>query len=321
VPDLAVEQLGVDLTADGVVARVLDDVTLRVPAGGAVAVVGESGAGKTLLLRSILGLLPSAARIAAGRITLGTQPPVALLDLDDAGWRTVRGRHIAWVPQEPALALDPLRRVVDDVAEAVRAHAPLPRRAARQRALSLLSLVGLPASRATARPHELSGGQRQRVLWAAALAADAGTLLADEPTAALDGDSREALWAMLHRQRHDAGRGLLLVTHDLTLAARCDDVVVLYAGRVVERGPPAQVLAAPRHPYTRALCGARPSSATAGRPLPTLPGSSSAPSSWPTGCRLRDRCPEVQDACAVVPALVAIGGDVEVRCVHAGRSL
>ncbi len=318
--DLVVEGLSVTLQRSGDI-RVVDDVGFTVRTGHTTALVGESGSGKTLTALSLLRLLPAAATIVHGTATLtgGTtldDPSVEILALSEAALRAIRGRRVAMVFQEPMTALNPLRRIDDQVGEALRIHMGLSRTQARQEARSLLDQVGLPAERAAAFPHQLSGGQRQRVMLAAALAANPEILIADEPTTALDVTVQAQVLALLRRLAVERHLGVLLITHDLDVVAEvADDVCVLYAGRVVERGAVDVVFAAPQHPYTQGLLASLPSSAPRGQPLPAIAGAVPPVERWPSGCRFRDRCDRAIDACAAEPALVVING-VAVRCVR-----
>lgn len=324
--DLVVEGLTVALH-DGAV-RVVDDVGFVVEGGRTTAIVGESGSGKSLAALALLGLLPDAARVVGGRARLvdpkrdaDGSGDVDLLALTEPVLRRVRGARAAMVFQEPLTALDPLMRIDDQVGEALRLHRGLSRSQARQAARSLLAAVSVPAERADAYPHQLSGGQRQRVLIACALAAEPEVLIADEPTTALDVTVQAGILALLRRLADERHLGVLLITHDLGVVAEvADHVVVMYAGRVVERGAVDDVLAAPQHPYTRGLLASVPSLAVRGEPLPAIPGAVPPVERWATafagGCRFRDRCIDAFDRCVDEPALVTIGAR-DVRCWRA----
>jgi len=316
---LVVEQLGVDVVSGGVAVRVVDDVSWVVRAGAAAAIVGESGAGKSLTARALVGLLPRAARAASGRVVVsGSDTDVDVLSLDEPGWRRVRGARIGLVMQEPRAAFDPLVRIDEQVGSALRAHRGATRAAARAAATRALLDVGLGARHATAWPHELSSGELQRAALAAALVADPDVLVADEPTSALDATVAAQILALLRRERARRGLALVLVTHDLSVAAaHCDEVHVMVAGRIVESGPVATVFGAPRHPFARALLGAAPARALPGTPLPTLPPAT-APQAWPSGCRFRDRCPDVAAVCAEEPPWLTLGDRTRVRCARVG---
>lgn len=320
-PLLEVEQLVTRVRSEAGEHSVVDGVSFAVGAGETVALVGESGCGKSMTALSILRLVPEpAVRVAGGAVRLRGRD---LLALAPGELRRVRGREVAIVFQEPMSALNPVLRVGEQVAEAIRLEAD--RETARQRALALLGRVGIPEPelRYRAFPHQLSGGMRQRVLIALALARDPALLIADEPTTALDLTLQAQIVSLLASLQRERGMGLLLITHDLALARESARLVVLYAGQVVESGPTAALLASPRHPYTAALLdaaralsrGAPGSAAT----LPELPGTVPDPSrGWPSGCRFAARCGRADDACrAALPPLELERRDArELRCLH-----
>ena len=266
---LAVRDLTVVLAAGGGEAPVLDAVSLDVAPGESRALVGESGGGKTMLARAVMRLLPPGARVTGGSVAVGG---IDLLRLPEREMEARRGGAIGWVFQEPLSALDPVRSVGSQVAEAVRRHRGAGAREARERAVALLEEAGLPraARRFDDPPHALSGGMRQRVMIAAALAGDPSVLIADEPTAALDPPLAAQVLALIDRLRRDRGLALLHVTHDLARAAACDRVSVLYAGRIVEEAEGAEFGRSPRHPYAVALAAASRSAPR--RRLAAIPG-------------------------------------------------
>ncbi|SCF02348.1 peptide/nickel transport system permease protein [Micromonospora matsumotoense] len=318
---LSVRQLSVQLPArPGRGARtgttVVSDVDLDVGPGEIVGLVGESGCGKTVTALSILGLPPGDGRITGSCHFAG----VDLVGATDRQWRTVRGRRIGYVAQDPMVSLDPTLRVGVQLAEAVRRHTGLGRRPARARVLALLRDVGLPAPETAARryPHQLSGGMAQRVAIAFALAGDPDLLIADEPTTALDVTRQAEILALLARTSRDRRMAVLLVTHDLgVVAALCDRAVVMYAGQVVESCPVTDLFARPRHPYTRGLLAADPHRASRSGPLPTISGTVPAPGDWPTGCRFAPRCPLAGEPCRRAPVpLDRLGPGHAVRCVR-----
>jgi len=298
-PLLEVGQLTISFPASGGPALAVREASFALRAAEVVALVGESGSGKTLTALAILGLLPAAARLESGTIRLGGEE---LLGRPESELRAIRGRRIAMVFQEPRSALNPVLDLETQIAEAVRAHSPVDRQAARKRALELLDLLRMPdaARRLKAYPHELSGGQRQRAMLAVALAAGPELLLADEPTTALDLPLELEVLQVLARLREELGVAILWITHDLQAVAELSDrVLVMHAGEVVEQGPTAKLLAAPLHPYTRALLAALPRFAGApGRgPLPTLPGQAPSPEARPAGCAFHPRCAAVLERC------------------------
>ncbi len=298
-PLLEVGRLTISFPGSGGPALALREASFTLRAAEVVALVGESGSGKTLTALAILGLLPAAARVESGTIRLGGEE---LLGRPEAELRAIRGRRVAMVFQEPRSALNPVLDLETQITEAVRAHSAADRPTARQRALALLDLLRMPdaARRLRAYPHELSGGQRQRAMLAVALAAGPELLLADEPTTALDLPLELEVLQVLARLREELRVAILWITHDLHAVAELSDrVVVMHAGEVVEQGPTAEVLAAPLHPYTRALLAARLRLDDAPRRgfFPTLPGQAPNPEARPPGCAFHPRCAEVLDRC------------------------
>ncbi len=300
-PLLEVRDLQVWLAGRGGAAlHALRGIDLRLDRGECLALIGESGSGKTLTALAVMGLLPDGAR-ATGRIALDGRE---LLALDEDDWCGLRGRRVAMVFQEPLTALNPLQRVLAQVMEPIRLHRLAPDRAsARQRALALLARVGLEERQACAYPHQLSGGQRQRALIAMALAAEPELLIADEPTTALDARLRVQVLELLRELVAERGMGLLLISHDLALTARrVDRLLILYGGRVMEQGAAADLLAQPRHPYTQALWAARPRlGAGRDQPLHPLKGNVPALAQLGDGCPFAPRCPLATARCAAEP--------------------
>ncbi|ETA00386.1 peptide ABC transporter ATP-binding protein [Frankia sp. CcI156] len=293
-PTLVVERLDVTFR-DGVAGvRAVRDVSIAVRPGECLAVVGESGAGKSVLARTLIGLAGRGAMVRAGRLDL---QGVDLTALTEPGWRVLRGRRIGLVPQDALASLDPLRTVGAEVAEPLRVHRIVARRDVRERAVATLGQVGVPepARRAGQYPHQLSGGLRQRALIASTVAAGPDLLLVDEPTTALDAASRERIVEVL-RGLVRGGVALLLISHDLaTVAAVADRVAVMYEGRIIEQGPAVDVLGGPRHPYTCALLAAAPSRHSRGTVLsPDLPR---RPPAGPDGCPYAVRCPLADHRC------------------------
>lgn len=310
---------GLAAVADGPqgAQRLLDDVSLALAPGERLGVVGESGSGKTMLALSLLGLLPPPARLAGGRLLLRGED---LARAAPARLRALRGAQLAYVPQDPGAALDPMLPVGAQMVEALGAHASLGRRAARRRAAELLARVRLPDPEGLlgAWPHELSGGMRQRVLIAMALAHDPAVIVADEATTALDVTVQAEVLALLDRLCAEKGAALMFISHDLTLVAGlCSRALVLYAGRVVEEGPVAGLLSAPAHPYTRALVAAAPELGRPDKPLDPVPGQPPAPDDLPPGCHFAPRCPHAAPRCRRDPMPLRDFGEGRVRCVRA----
>ena len=297
---LRIENLQVHFRTPEGVAPAVDGVSLEVPRGKTVALVGESGCGKTVTALAILRLVPTPGRIVAGRILFDGKDLTAL---DARAMRSVRGGRIAMIFQEPMSSLNPVKPVGAQIVEAVRLHAgrPAPGRArsARARAVELLHKVGIPAPEARYHeyPHRLSGGMRQRVMIAMALAGDPDLLIADEPTTALDVTVQSQVLDLLNRIQNENGLSILLVTHDFGVVARMAAVVfVMYAGRIVERAPAERLFRDPRHPYTQRLLrcvprlsGAERSSGRTRR-LETIPGEVPRLATRPRGCAFHPRC-------------------------------
>ncbi|RNL86061.1 ABC transporter ATP-binding protein [Halostreptopolyspora alba] len=298
--------------------EVVNDASLTVHAGESVAVVGESGSGKSVTALSVMGLLESTGEVTHGSIRLRDRE---LVGLSNRAYRAVRGRDVGMIFQDPTTCLDPVYTIGHQVTQAIRVHADRGRRAARERAVELLTMVGIPdpASRMSAYPHELSGGQRQRVMIAIALACGPDLLIADEPTTALDVTVQAQILDLLRRTRRELGTALLLITHDLAVVSEvAERVVVMYAGQVVEQGPVADVLTAPRHPYTAALLRSVPPAVTdRSTRLRVIEGTVPSPHTMPDGCRFAPRCAHVMDRCVTEqPPLVAApdGRDRRSRC-------
>ncbi|HEY6791942.1 MAG TPA: ABC transporter ATP-binding protein [Trebonia sp.] len=314
---LEVSDLTVEVRRQHRVFRAVDGVSFSLPAGGSLGIVGESGSGKSMTLRAIMGLLPRAARASAGTVRIaGEAVPAGAA----RGPRDRRRQRLAMVFQDALAALDPVMSVGAQVAEAPRRAGGLSARAARERALDLLRLVGIPdpVRRYGSYPHELSGGLRQRAMIAVALSADPAVLLCDEPTTALDVTIQAQILAMLGELRETQGVGLVFVTHDLGVVGQiCDDIAVMYAGRVVETGPVGAVLDAPRHPYTAALRASAIDVDSAREAPRAIPGSVPDPLRLPAGCPFQPRCPFAQPDCAAGPVpLREIAPGRAVACLH-----
>lgn len=282
--------------------------------GEMTALVGESGCGKSLTALTILGLLPPGLEVRGGRIELDGAGD--LLALDAKGWRGIRGARIAMIFQDPTTALNPVLSIGFQIAEVLRRHHAVGRRAARRRAEELLERVAMPDARRrlASYPHELSGGQRQRAMIALALAADPVLLLADEPTTALDVTIQAQILELLDELRRDLGLAIVHITHDLGLVAQtADRVVVLYAGEVVEEAPVSSLFRAPGHPYTRALLCAVPVLTDGGASVEEIPGRIPEPGSLPAGCVYHPRCSEVMAACRKEIPASWPAGDAEQR--------
>ena len=302
---LSVEGLAVEIGG----LPILSGVDFALARGETLGLVGESGSGKSMTALAVMGLLPERA-VAHGAVRLDGSD---LLTTDEDALCRVRGRRIGMVFQEPMTALNPLRSIGNQIAEPLRLHLRLSRAEAEGRARALLDRVGLPAPRFSPElyPHQLSGGQRQRVMIAMALACDPDLLIADEPTTALDVTIQAQILALLGDIVAERHMALLLITHDLGVVGEtAERVMVMYAGRVVERGATSEVFAARRHPYTRGLFAASPHERRGRGRLAAIPGQVPEPRAIPPGCAFAPRCPRAEvDCTGVVPV-----GDV--ACLH-----
>jgi oligopeptide/dipeptide ABC transporter ATP-binding protein len=282
----------------------VDGARFRVRAGETVALVGESGCGKTSAALAVLSLLPRGARVDGGEIRFRGRD---LRKLGQDEMRAVLGAEIGVVFQDPLAALDPVRTIGDHVLEALRGDARHPRRV-----VELLAKVGLPEPEriAAEHPHRLSGGMRQRAMIALAIARNPSLLVADEPTSALDTTVQASILALFRALQAESGMGILLITHDLAVVAEnAHRAEVMYAGKIVESAPVDQLFRAPRHPYTAMLLGSHPSLSPPGGRLRPIPGRVPAPGDRPSGCRFRDRCPIARKSCAEVePELIPLAG-------------
>jgi oligopeptide/dipeptide ABC transporter ATP-binding protein len=313
---LEVENLRVTFPGtDGSRVAAVDGVSFTLDRGETLALVGESGCGKSLTSLSLLRLVPAPGRIEPGsRIRLGDAD---VLSLKGNALREIRGRRIGMIFQDPMTSLDPVFRVGDQIAEGILAHFPVSKREARERALTLLRDVGIPdpATRAETFPHQLSGGMRQRVMIAIALAAEPEILVADEPTTALDVTVQAQILEVLDRLRAERGMAVLLITHDLGIVAgRADRVAVMYAGQIVEEASTAALFARPSHPYTQGLFASIPRLTGPVQRLRPIPGTVPSPAAWPVGCRFRPRCPHAFEPCGREPALRDLGPEQRMRC-------
>ncbi len=292
----------------------IDGVSMSIGAGEIIGVVGESGAGKSLTGSAIIGLLDPPGYIAGGEILLDGK---RIDHLTPKQMRHVRGRHISMVFQDPLTSLDPLFSVGDQISETIRAHLPLSKQQARDRAVALLDAVGVPAAgeRIDHYPHQFSGGMRQRVVIALALCTEPRLIIADEPTTALDVSVQAQIITLLKNMREERGTAVMLVTHDMgVIAEAADRVVVMYAGRIVETGPVAQVVHDAHHPYTRGLMGAIPTIGDDVDRLTQIDGSMPRLSERTGACAFCPRCPKAMDVCRQFqPPLVQVG-DTQVAC-------
>src|SRR6516162_7218644 len=320
-PLAEVSDLTVHFVSREATVHAVNGVSFRVRSGEVLCILGESGCGKTVTLRALMRLLPPRRTQISGNVRVDGQdvlamPPRALRDL--------RGGLVAMIFQEPMTALDPVYTIGHQIGETLRRHTGCDRKAARARALELLELVRIPsaARRLDAYPHELSGGLRQRAMIAMALSCIPRLLLADEPTTALDATVQVQVLILLRRLQRELGMGMIFVTHDLGVAAEiADTVAVMYAGRIVESGPVAQVLSAPMHPYTQGLLASTVHGQSRERDIEAIPGSPPDLRRLPTGCAFAPRCALVQSECrATMPEPRYLAGGRMARCVRIAQA-
>jgi peptide/nickel transport system permease protein len=318
---LSVRQLSVAFpSSSGDPLQVVQKVSFDLRRGESVGLLGESGCGKTVSGLAILGMLPDTAQIVEGQVLLHGRD---VLSMSKADRRRLRGNTIAFVSQEPMVALDPMFTVGSQVSEAVRRHQRVSRREGRRRATELLDRVKIddPARVMKLYPHEISGGMAQRIAIAIALAGQPDLLIADEPTTALDVTVQSEILSLLASLQRDTGMAVLLISHDWgVVGAVCDRSVVMYAGQVVERGPIEDILSHPLHPYSLGLLAADPHFAEPGSRLSTIPGSVPQPAEWPLSCHFSARCPYSSEDCTVAPVPLIEAADGRLtRCIHSER--
>ena len=316
-PHLVVDDLHVEISSPRGVVHAVTGVSFTLEQGGALGVVGESGCGKSMTLRAIMGILPHSGRITRGRIEY---EGADLTALPARRLRELLSREIAMVFQEPATALNPIMRVGDQIAEAPRRRLGYSSQRAEERALELMRLVGIPdpQRRSRAYPYELSGGLRQRVMIAIALSAEPKVILCDEPTTALDVTIQDQILKLLLSLRASEGLSVVFVTHDLAVVAQtCRSIAVMYAGRVIECGQVFEVFREPRHPYTLGLLRSVPAFEGSRGRLQTIPGAPPDLAHPLPGCPFHPRCPFVQPDCldGEFP-LMALADDRATACIH-----
>jgi oligopeptide/dipeptide ABC transporter ATP-binding protein len=316
-PLLSVRNLRVYFHQRDRVVRAVDGVDLQLDPGKTLCLVGESGSGKSLTALSIMRLISPPGRIEEGsEITYAGRELVAA---SAQQMQSIRGNEISMIFQEPMTSLNPAHTVGAQIAEAVRLHRPVSKAAAAERALEMLRLVGVPdpRRRSSDYPHQLSGGMRQRVMIAMALSCEPKLIIADEPTTALDVTIQAQVLELLRELRDTLDMAVLLITHDLGVVAEmADDVAVMYAGRIVERGNVQDTFARPQHPYTQALLRSIPVlGMRQNQRLTVIPGMVPSPASWPSGCRFEARCDQAFDRCVEYPPLFDVGPQA-VACWH-----
>jgi peptide/nickel transport system permease protein len=316
---LAVRDLRVTVPGAGGGTVLVSGLSFDLFPGRTLGLVGESGCGKSVTARALLGVAPPGGRIEGSIRLRGLDTELA--GARETQWQLVRGRRIAFVGQEPMSGLDPAQTVGAALSEVIRRYSGCGRKQAAQRAVALLRRVRLddPGRVAKLYPHQVSGGMAQRVTIARALAGDPEIIVADEPTTALDVTIQAEILALLRSLQLTSEIAVLLVTHDWgVVAGLADDVLVMYAGQAVERAAADEVFSAPRHPYTEALLRSDPHATVPGRALPVIAGTVPPPGQWPAGCRFAGRCQYVTAECtAAEPALAEALPGHDARCIHA----
>lgn len=318
---LEVNELHVEFTTRDGVVKAVNGVSFALERGKVLTILGESGSGKSVTLRSLVKLLPRAHTRVSGTVQLHGQD---LYKLPEEEVQNLRGSQVAMIFQEPMTALDPVYTVGEQIIETVRRHQPMTRSQARARALELFELVHIPspARRLRSYPHEMSGGMRQRAMIAIALACNPQLLLADEPTTALDVTVQAQILSLLRELQERLDMAVIFVTHDLGVAAEvADEIAVMYAGRIVEYGPVRQVLKQPAHPYTRGLMQATVHRGHRGHRLIPIPGQPPDLTQLPPGCSFAPRCTLVQSQCLdTFPAATWLASGHMARCFVAETS-
>jgi oligopeptide/dipeptide ABC transporter ATP-binding protein len=311
---LEVDRLQTHFRTRAGTVRAVDGISFELEAGGSLGIVGESGSGKTVTSLSIMRLLESPGFIAGGRVLFRGRDMVGLSEREI---RDSRGREVCLVFQDPMTSLNPVYRVGDQVVEALQAHGDLDRRAATDRAVAMFRLLGIPSPerRVHEYPHQLSGGMRQRVMIAMALINEPDLLILDEPTTALDVTIQAQILDLIRGLRRRVNTAVLLITHDIGVVEEvCDEVLVMYGGRVMERGTVAQVIADPKHPYTQGLLASIPTRAKRGARLDAIGGAVPNPLQMPPGCPFQPRCAHAMAECAADPGLRDPGDGRRVAC-------
>ncbi len=318
-PLLKVENLSIAFATDKGPLRAVDDISYTISPGKTLGLVGESGCGKSTTALALMGLLPSTATVGGKARFHGKE----LFAQTERQWRDVRGNQIAMIFQEPMTALNPVIRIGEQIGETLLLHQGMDKRAAYERAVEMLNEVGIASARtrAEAYPHQLSGGMRQRAMIAMALACRPSLLIADEPTTALDVTIQAQILELMLELQDRIGMAIQFISHNLGVVSElADDIVVVYAGRIVERAPAARLFDAPRHPYTVGLIQTLPNLKDRQARLPVIRGGMPNLALAAPGCRFADRCPKVVEQCRQqVPPLINLAPEHDVACFRATK--
>ncbi|MFP3392940.1 ABC transporter ATP-binding protein [Brevibacillus sp. SIMBA_040] len=314
-PVLEVRDLRTTFRSQGQSFHAIDGVSFTIGQGETIGVVGESGCGKSVTSLSIMGLIKPPGQVSGGQILFKGKD---LLSLGKKELREIRGNRISMIFQEPMTSLNPVYTVGNQIMEALKIHTKLRKSEQKARAVELLKMVGIPRAEdiISDYPHQLSGGMRQRVMIAMAMACDPELLIADEPTTALDVTIQAQILELMKELQHKHSMSMMLITHDLGVVSEvCDQVIVMYAGMIVEKGPVREILDNPQHPYTQGLLASLPKNAKTTHRLNYIPGQVPPPLQWGKGCRFADRCLHVTDRCREeLPGLFAAGPASEAAC-------
>ncbi len=301
-PILQISNLSIDFRTRNGLVRAVNQLSFQIAAGEILGLVGESGSGKTISMLASVGLINDPNAIISGSIRYKGRE---LIGLSNRALQKIRGPEIAMIFQDPITAMTPVHTIGWQITEQIRAHEKLSARAARSRAIELLGTMGIPspAEQFHRYPHQLSGGLRQRAMIAMALSCNPSLLIADEPTTALDVTVQAQILDLLRDLREKFGSGIILITHDMgVVAGIADTLMVMYAGRLVERGATQDIFAHPAHPYTQGLLASiPPMEGPRLRRLPSIPGTPPNPAAMPPGCAFAPRCPYLFDPCATKP--------------------
>lgn len=312
---LSVQDLVVEYRSGGETVQAVNHISFDLPGGRSLGLVGETGAGKTTTAKSIMRILPDhATQKVEGVIEYdGTD----ILKISEAEMQKVRGGKISMIFQDPMTALNPVKTVGDQIAEGLMVHQGLDKAGARAKAIEMLHTVGISEDRVDEYPHQFSGGMKQRVVIAIALACNPELIIADEPTTALDVTIQAQVLELIKKLQEERGTSMILITHDLGVVAQiCDDVAIVYAGEIVEKGTLEEIYDHPLHPYTEGLFGAIPELSKDTRRLSPVPGLPPDPTALPEGCYFAPRCPYATGACAGRHFdLEKVGGSHYVRCI------
>jgi oligopeptide/dipeptide ABC transporter ATP-binding protein len=312
---LSVSNLSIGFDTDDGLIPVIEDVSFSLHQGGTLALVGESGCGKSVTAFALLKLLPPFGRIISGSIKFRGKE---LVNLTESEIQSIRGDRISMIFQEPMSALNPVFTVGSQVAESLILHRAMDKQSAWEQAIEMLSAVGIAdaAQRAKSYPHQLSGGLRQRIMIAMALSCAPDILVADEPTTALDVTIQAQILDLMHDLQERFGTAILFISHDFGVVSRmADDIAVMYAGKIVETGSAREVLTESKHPYTRALLETTPRIDASLTRLPAIGGRVPAPGQRPAGCYFNPRCPNASDHCGEqIPPLVALSATHQLTC-------